>query len=187
MTSDPPRVPLGRAQVIAWIVLRELAPYCDRIEIAGSIRRRKETVKDVEILAVPKPGRTDLFGKVLSDALTDYLAPIAGHDSHPWRLRLDKNGRATLGPSNKLLLFDGFPIDVFTTTEMHWAMSLFVRTGPAEWNVKAMVQFQRLGMRGHAYDGLTGVTRDGKDVPVADERDVFRLLDWPWAEPELRV
>lgn len=185
MTTDPPRVPLGRAQVIAWTVLRELAPCCDRIEIAGSIRRRKETVKDVEILAVPKPGRTDLFGKVFSDALTDYLESQIGRGH--WELRPSKIGAATFGPSNKLLIFDGLPIDVFTTTEAHWAMSLFVRTGPAEWNVKAMVRFQRLGMRGHAYDGLTGVTRDGKDVPVADERDVFRLLDWPWAEPELRV
>ena len=44
--------------------LRELlAPACARIEIAGSIRREKPKVKDVELVAVPLPQRP-VFGQV---------------------------------------------------------------------------------------------------------------------------
>ncbi len=50
-----------RALAIAAKIRTELEPFCDRIEIAGSIRRKKPNVKDVEIVAIPKPYETGLF------------------------------------------------------------------------------------------------------------------------------
>lgn len=181
MTADATRVPLGSAQVVAWGVLGELRPYCDRIEIAGSVRRRKETVKDVEILAIPKAGRVDLFGKAFSDALTDYLESQIGQGR--WELRPSKIGVTSFGPANKLLLYGGFPVDIFSATERNWGMGMFVRTGPAEWNIKAMSTFRRLGMEGHAYGG---VTKDGQEIDCPDEEAVFRLLGWDFMAPENR-
>ena len=52
---------LQQAQQIAERIKSELAPHCDRIEIAGSIRRKKPEVKDIEIVCIPKPYETGLF------------------------------------------------------------------------------------------------------------------------------
>jgi DNA polymerase/3'-5' exonuclease PolX len=52
---------LEQALEIAEKVKALLAPHCERIEIAGSIRRKKPDVKDIEIVAIPKPFDTGLF------------------------------------------------------------------------------------------------------------------------------
>lgn len=52
---------LSEALKIAEAVLKELGPHCERIAIAGSVRRRKPEVKDIEIVAIPKPYETGLF------------------------------------------------------------------------------------------------------------------------------
>jgi len=41
--------------LIAEQVKAELQPHCIRIEIAGSIRRKKPECRDIEIVAIPKP------------------------------------------------------------------------------------------------------------------------------------
>ena len=42
-----------QAKEIADNIVLMLSPFCDRIEIAGSIRRKKELIGDVEIVAIP--------------------------------------------------------------------------------------------------------------------------------------
>jgi DNA polymerase/3'-5' exonuclease PolX len=46
-------VKLRDAERIAERLVEEMRPFCERIEIAGSVRRRKAEVKDIEIVAVP--------------------------------------------------------------------------------------------------------------------------------------
>jgi DNA polymerase/3'-5' exonuclease PolX len=43
---------IAKATAIAERIKAELAPYTERIEIAGSVRRRKPEVKDIELVAV---------------------------------------------------------------------------------------------------------------------------------------
>ena len=45
---------LGEAQKIANEVVNQLSPYCDKVEIAGSIRRQKPTVNDIDIVLIPR-------------------------------------------------------------------------------------------------------------------------------------
>jgi len=50
------------AQELAHGIRNQLAAHCERIEIAGSIRRRKaDDIKDVEIVCIPKPYGVGLF------------------------------------------------------------------------------------------------------------------------------
>jgi len=60
----------------------------------------------------------------------------------------------------------------------------FVRTGPAEYIKNAMGQFLRLGLKGHAYGGVT--MQDGSTKECPDETTVFDLLQWPYVSPEAR-
>ena len=159
-------------------LLELLRPACSRIVVAGSIRRRKPDVGDIELLCIPVEGvllGTPLdaaLGRLISDGL---LA-----------LRPNVKGSTTYGPMNKLLrhLPSGIPVDIFTADSRNWGMALVVRTGPAEFNIKMMARFQWLHMKGHAYGGVTLPNGNEKDCP--DEEGVFRLLGWPYQEPEGR-
>jgi DNA polymerase/3'-5' exonuclease PolX len=54
---------LDRAREIADGLVRRLSPGCVRIEVAGSVRRGKAEVNDIELVAVPKMEvQADLFG-----------------------------------------------------------------------------------------------------------------------------
>lgn len=50
------RWPHAEALEIAEEIKEALAHHCERIEIAGSIRRKKPEVGDIELLFVPKTG-----------------------------------------------------------------------------------------------------------------------------------
>ena len=71
-------VRLEKASKVAANLLRTLAPACHRIEIAGSIRRGKPEVKDVELVAIPKGLRVDLFGEPMVDDRTELDVIVAG-------------------------------------------------------------------------------------------------------------
>lgn len=59
---------LDKAKKIAIEICQTLQPYCETLNIAGSIRRQKMEVHDIEILCVPKRIRVgnqmDIFGEV---------------------------------------------------------------------------------------------------------------------------
>lgn len=57
------KFPAASAIQVAQSIVAALAPSCQRIEIAGSLRRRKQEVGDIEILYVAKTAeQTDLLG-----------------------------------------------------------------------------------------------------------------------------
>jgi hypothetical protein len=53
------------ALAIAERAKAELSPYCQRIDIAGSLRRQRLQVKDIELVAQPFQEPSDLFGETL--------------------------------------------------------------------------------------------------------------------------
>jgi len=149
--------------------------------VAGSVRRRKPEVNDIELLCIPRLG--GLIGEVdlLDQTLIDLMhGEILGY-------RLNKRGRATYGTKNKLMVHipSGAAVDIFSTTWDCWGMALFVRTGPREWNIKAMSRFRELGMQGHAYGGVTDAK--GNELGCPDEETVFQHLGWAYVPPERRM
>ena len=185
MTSKQ-RFPLSLAQIASETLVRLLEGSCERIQVAGSVRRGRSDVGDIEILAIPKSGDShDLFGQnVPGPSMLDERCRELIQSGH-FELRPNKHGSTTFGPMNKLLVQTNtrIPVDVFTADARNWGMALMVRTGPAEWNVRMMSRFQELGMEGHAYGG---VTQDGMAMDCPDEETVFNLLSWDYREPHER-
>ena len=181
------RFPLALAEVTAQSLLDLLAPACQRIEVAGSVRRGRQDVGDIELLCVPRfEVQRDLFGQPVERvSLLDRRCLELIRSGH-LDYRPNKAGALTFGPMNKLLLHQGtgIPVDVFTATAENWGMFLFVRTGPAGFIRQAMGRFRALGMAGHAYGGVT--TASGEVVNCPAEEDVFNLLGWDWLPPEAR-
>jgi hypothetical protein len=88
------------------------------------------------------------------------------------------------GPRYKALLYrDELPVDLFVVRPpATWGVTLFVRTGPSEWNFRIAAECQR---RFRAFrDGQVLVM--GQPVPTDEEEDVFAALGLKWVDPPER-
>ena len=186
--TEKQRFPLARARSVAAALQLAFSPYVERIEIAGSIRRGREDVGDIELLYVPRLSEppADLFGTPVGEP-EDALDGAMNRQMKMGEMakRPNKDGHFTYGPKNKLLIHraSGIPVDLFRTDQANWGMAMVVRTGPAAFNVQLMARFKTLGMAGHAY---AGVTYNGAEVDCPTEREVFRHAQWDYLEPQER-
>jgi DNA polymerase/3'-5' exonuclease PolX len=130
-------IPLATAEALAREVCALLAPACEEIAIVGSIRRRKAEVKDIEILARPKPPRP-VFGEPRSAGtqLEALVGKLIDQRALSWRgvgrERKDGSKWKTLS----LPRMGGVPIDLFIAhpSGANWGNLLAIRTGDWEWS-----------------------------------------------------
>jgi DNA polymerase/3'-5' exonuclease PolX len=186
--NDKQRWPANIALPIANELIAQLQPRCQQICIAGSLRRRKAEVGDIEILYVPRMAQVrmpnELFPRTSSlvDELFDqWLAQDF------IRKRPNINGDTTWGDKNKLAVHapSWIPVDFFATTPDCWFVALVLRTGPKELNTRLAASALRRGMQLHAY-GVLEVTATGELIIPRSEREVFQLLGVPYREPPQR-
>lgn len=189
------RWPLAEARVIVDGLIDILSGSCDQIAIAGSIRRGKPDVGDVELLVVSRitPGwfpdiPNDNLEQDLRLMMQEWQSPGDDMDYSCFTRRPSAKGTYTYGPKNKLLIHmpSGIPVDIFTSTPENWGRDLVIRTGPAELNIRLMARFRALGMRGHAYGPHAYTDAEGEGQDCATEEAVFAAVGWPWIPPEER-
>lgn len=185
--AEPIRFLRADALPIAEKFVAFLGNHCRRVVIAGSLRRRKETVKDIEILFVPKmiqvADPADMFGGKLTISAAE-IAIGALLKGGIIKKRPNVKGGTTWGPENKLAIHvaSGIPVDFFATDEDRFWNALFVRTGPLELNKSVAQRALDRGWQWHAYgDGFTRGTRE--HFKVKGEHDVFRHVELPYQEP----
>jgi DNA polymerase/3'-5' exonuclease PolX len=166
---------LEKAKAIATELMCFLAPFCERITIAGSVRRQKPEVGDIELLCIPKfDGPVDLLDRKLKWLIATRVLEY----------RPNKKGIKTYGPKNKLLrhVNSGIGIDIFSTTEDCWAVSLVVRTGGEATNKEIASRAIERGMRWHAY-GRGFTLADGSELICHSEEDVFKAVGLRFLQP----
>src|SRR3989344_4737374 len=66
------KYPYAEAHAMALDVVEQLRLHCERIEVAGSIRRKKAEIGDIEIVAIPKPYSTGLFEDGLASVVNKW-------------------------------------------------------------------------------------------------------------------
>ena len=160
---------LDQATAIAERVKALLAPHCDRIEIAGSIRRRKDDVGDIEIVAIPKPYDVGLFASG--------IAPIVNQ----WpKVRGELPCKYT-----QRTLPEGIALDLFFATPTNWGLIYAIRTGSAEYSHRVLAH----GWSVRGFKSVEGVLYNSAGRPVAtpEEEDLFRLAGVPLVPPEQRT
>src|SRR3990167_2909214 len=157
------------AVLIAEDLVSELAPLCERIEVAGSIRRERENVNDIDIVLIPKP------------------AQLTNIKQRLWTLAM--GGRSTVTGQDKYLKtlsYKGIQVDVYIADAETWATLLLIRTGSREHNIllcqKARAMGLKLNADGH---GLTWISKP-VNVPVHTEEQIFKELGLPYKEPRER-
>lgn len=185
------RLPLVAARELAAELVQLLEPACERIAIAGSVRRGCADVGDIELVAIARRRATlDLFGGAAGDGINvldercDELLSAA-----TFAHRLDRNGRRAYGERYKRLSYRGVAVDLFATQAATWGLILAIRTGPSAFSHRLVTPRRQGGLLPHQFrvaDGLRLI--DGDElVPTPTEEDVFRLVGLPWIRPEDRA
>lgn len=193
--TDKRKYPSAEALAVAKDLCNRLKPRCERLVVAGSLRRRRSEVGDVEILYIPKfetvevpaedmfrpptPARVDQV-----DAFLDWLL-----EAGVIRMRENIRGSTTWGEKNKLAVHiaSGMPVDFFATTEESWFNYLVCRTGPAELNTQICMAAQERGWKWNPYgSGFRRVVTEEVHA-VKSEQEVFEFVGLRYLEPWQRV
>jgi DNA polymerase/3'-5' exonuclease PolX len=195
--SSGDAVPLAVARVVADAVIYHMTPFAERIAVAGSVRRRRQYVRDIEIVMVPKVSGhdTNLFGEVERTHHHDPNEGIAAYNAieskHPLKLRdvLGKDDVTRRIDGDRYKSFEdtntGIAIDLFIVRPpATWGCIYFIRTGPADWNKKAMKMAHVRGLKFDKGQLVRQSTMRPIDTP--EEEDVFRLLKTMIKPPHLR-
>lgn len=189
-TTQKKRYPYADALAVAQSLKNAIAPFCTRIEICGSLRRKKREVGDIEILYVSKVGtrQADLLSTEeysLANKFIDSLLALGEIAKRP-----SIRGFCAWGDKNRLGVHvaSGIAVDFFATSEICWWNSLVCRTGGKDSNLLITTTAQRLGYSFEAYgSGFRSIQGDrGGHHETTSERDVFEFISLPYLQPEDR-
>lgn len=176
--SEGTRIPLLRAQVAATAVLEALAPVCRRVAVAGSVRRLKPYVGDVEIVAEPER-EEDLFGGGEgSPILKPIRAVLASFSTGP-------HGGGTRKLKGHNVCGTGVPVELYLVhPPAAFGSLLTIRTGPRDFSQWCM---NRLRWRGYRQrNGYVVHKSNGARAPADTEAEFFALMGLPVLAPEKR-
>ena len=134
----------------------------EQVQIAGSYRRARETVGDLDILVTAREGRRVIDHFVGYDEVENVLSR--------------GTTRATV------MLRSGLQVDVRVVAEQSYGAALCYFTGSRSHNIAVRRIAQRRGLKINEY----GVFRGKKRVAGATEEDVYRAVGLPYIPPELR-
>jgi DNA polymerase/3'-5' exonuclease PolX len=177
-------VKLTQAQEVAHVIIETIAPACERVSVAGSIRRQKLEVKDVEIVYIPKMVKVqrDLFTFEDRPATEGLFYELAQQGF--WRLdtRIKRNG-----PKYKRFVHTAsrMTIETFRADPDNWGLILALRTGPGLFN-KLLVNRMGGAMPVDMAMSDGYLWKRGKKLQTPDEAAFFEAIGTPVWSPEQR-
>jgi DNA polymerase (family X) len=162
--STQERLMWSEADQFAQSLLTHLraCPTISQLEAAGSYRRGRETVADLDLLVVSSS----------VDQAMDCLASFAAVESVLAR------GETKMS----IRLAGGLQVDLRVVPEESFGAALQYFTGSKDHNVVLRGLAKNRGLKINEY----GVFRGDKYVAGRTEEDVYATLDLPWFPPELR-
>ncbi len=166
------RVRLDQALHLAELLLLGLSkvPGIIRIELCGSVRRRKETIRDIDILIssskpapimdafVHLPQVSQVIGQ--GETKSSVLTAVPEDHGQPMTMQAD--------------------LRVVSDAQFPFALNYF--TGSKEHNVAMRQRAIQYGLKLNEYE-LSGPK---KSIPCKEEADLYRALDLDYVPPELR-
>jgi len=152
------KIALERAEKIAEAVVKRLSPYCQCLEVAGSIRRRQAWVNDIDLVLIP----SDL-----------------------WNLHHEILGMGQVTMSgNKIMrvMVGSVQLDLYFADEKTWATLLLIRTGSAENNKRLCSLAKERGWHLAASgDGL--FDEIGQRIAGDSEESIYGALGLSYQKP----
>ncbi len=164
--SGQERKPLGTAFTLAEVILTRLRSVreVDQIAVAGSLRRMRETVKDIDILVTAtQPARVmEVFVGLPN------VAEVLGHGETKSSVRLREN----------------IQVDLRVVEPDCFGAALQYFTGSKQHNIRVRELAQRKGLKVSEYGVFT--EKGSRRVAGKTEAEVYEALGLPFIPPELR-
>jgi DNA polymerase (family X) len=163
-TGSQQRMLLGVALPLGENLLAELRkiPLIERAEIAGSLRRRRETIGDLDVLIVSK-----------NSAQALELAS---------KLRLVKRVVALGDTKATVMIEGGIQVDIRAVAKESYGAAMQYFTGSKQHNIHLRTLARERGLKFNEY----GVFRGAKRVGGKDEAEVYALMNMAVMPPEIR-
>ena len=119
---------LAEADRLAGQIVAQLAPHCVRIQVAGSVRRRRPEVGDIEVVAIPKPYDVGLFRSGIA-TVVDQWPKVRGELPCKYTQRR---------------MPEGIALDLFLVSHRNWGLQLAIRTGSAAYSHQVLARGWRM-------------------------------------------
>ncbi len=139
-------------------MVKEIKPYCKRVMIVGSIRRKEKNPVDIDIVLIPKD----------KDKVEEVLK---------------KHGRKILGGEQKAYFkIQGIEVEIYYTLSQEWGAALLAYSSKfgASIGLRIIARSKRFKLNQH------GLFRKGKRVAGKTEAEIYKALGRPWKKPEDR-
>ena len=159
---------LGDVAAMASAILDMLRshPATSRAEAAGSFRRGKETVRDLDFVVATKH----------PEEIVEFFATA------PWVVEILVKG----GTKCSIRLADGIQCDLRAVSNASYPFALNYFTGSKEHNVALRARALKHGYSLNEY-ALTSLESPGEEVQgIHEERDLYRALQLDYVDPALR-
>ena len=163
--AQPARVLLGDALPVAERLLAGLdqCPAVQRADAAGSLRRLRPTVGDIDLLAASDSPQ----------AVTDYFVEL------PEIARVQSHGDTKAS----VILHNGLQVDLYVLPRQEYGSLLQHFTGSKRHNI----ELRELALsRGLSFSEHGFKQKDGSLIRCETEEEVYGTLGLPWIPPELR-
>jgi DNA polymerase (family 10) len=154
---------LGRALPLAKDICEILSPLTEQVAYAGSLRRMRETVHDIDILAA-SPNPQKIMKEFVGLPMVERVL-VSGDTK------------------TSVLVADDLQVDLRVVDLDSWGAAFAYFTGSKEHNIRLRERALKRGLKLNEY-GLY----DSADTAVAsrEEVDIYEALDLPWIPPVLR-
>ena len=173
---------LAHARELGMQVVEALSPACERLLLAGSVRRDKPQPKDIEIVYVPILVETslDLFTTGLYPATEAKIVDLVHAGFWQFDLQTRRNE-----PKYKRLIYKNTVIELFRATRENWGLILALRTGPTDFNHLLVDRFR--GAMPVDMQMKSGyLWQRGQRLPTPTESDFFTAIGIPLWPPHER-
>jgi len=147
--------------------------YVKKIEYAGSLRRREETVGDIDILA------SATTGKATDEVMNHFV-------KYREVLKVIANG----GTKSAVILGGGMQVDLRVVDDNSFGAALHYFTGSKSHNIKIRELAKSKGLKVNEYGvfkvAKNDTEKESEPIACKKEEDIFKAVGLPYIIPELR-
>ena len=143
---------------LAEKIIKEIKPYCKRIQIAGSIRRKEKNPVDIDIVVIAKN----------KDKIKDILVKKG---------RIIKNGEKQFSVKIEVV-----KVELYFVSDDELGSALIAYTGSSRYSIGLRVLAKKKGLKLNQY----GLFKGNKKIAGKTEKEIYKALGKDYKMPEQR-
>ncbi|RLG16094.1 hypothetical protein DRN69_01740 [Candidatus Pacearchaeota archaeon] len=143
---------------LAERIVKNLRPYCKKIQVVGSIRRKEKNPVDIDIVLIPK--NKDEVEEVMRDKGKFVQG---GEKESTWRVQ-------------------GVKVELYYTVPEEWGAALLAYSSKTGSGIGLRMVAKRKGFKLNNH----GLFKGKKRIAGRTEREIYKALGRPWKPPEER-